>query len=213
MNINFNKLIYDISNLATSFRQSDDNPLSDRQIAFWINSYRSKLAQQSLSKGDKLSEAFYQTIDKVEIEQITSNLGDCLYRTKIPIPQPIFSKLKDQLAYVGPEDGSKNYDKLEFHDLQFIGFSKYAKKYPHYGLKDNYIYLYIPSTFNVKYISIRGVFEEPEKVEYLKDPFIGFEFSYPIAGYMIPTIKDMIMEKELRIGLTTKEDIINDGRE
>jgi hypothetical protein len=207
----FSKLIRDIGNIAYNYRQSDDDNLSDRQIAFWINSYRSKLAQQELSKGNKLSEAFTQTVEKVEIEKYKSNLGECLYRSVLPIPQPIFSKLKDQLSYVGPEDGSQNFDKLEFHDLQFIKFSKFAKNYPHYGIKDKYLYLYYPPTENIKYISIHGIFEEPEEIEKMKDPFIGFEFEYPIPGYIIPTIKELIMEKELRIGLSTNEDKVNDG--
>ncbi len=206
----FQSLIFDVQNLITQFLQPDDNKLSDRQVAFWINHYRSKLIKQALSKGEALSEWFYQTLPILEIEKVTTELGDCLYRSKLPLPQPVFSNLRDMLSYVGPPEGSKNFDELKYQDLQFIEFSKYAKRYPHYCIRDRYLYIYYPPTSNLSKVMVRGVFEEPEKLG-LYSAFTGFDFEYPVPGYMIDTIKKLIIDSELKLGLSVPKDDTNDG--
>ena len=208
----FKQIIYNIQNLKEGFVQSDDNKLSDRQVAFIINYYRAVLIQQQLSKGKTLSNYFYQTINDVPFEKFCTAIGTNLLRSKDPLPQVVSSNFKDMFSYVGVQDGSKKFDEVAFNDLQTIEASRYAKKYPKYCIKDRYLYLYCPPTVNLEKLMVRGVFETPEKVEKLST-FQGFDFEYPISAYMLSTIYEMMMSKELKFGLSIPKDLENDGED
>jgi hypothetical protein len=207
----FQEVIFNIQNLKSGFLQSDDNKLSDRQVAFIVNYYRAKLCDQQLSKGKTLSNYFYQTIQDVEFEHFKTAIGECILRSKKEIPQVISSDFKDMFTYVGPMDGSKKFDEVNFNDLQTLAYSKYSSKYPKFCIKDRFMYIYLPPTLNLNKLMVRGVFESPEKVDSFT-AFRGFNFEYPISGKMLDTIYKMIIDSEFKLGITIPQDEENDGK-
>ena len=79
------KIIYTIQELRSKFSQSDDNPLSDRQVLFILNYYRSFLIRQDMEKGRPLSPFIIQelTLDLENSEFIvesTTELDNMLLR-------------------------------------------------------------------------------------------------------------------------------------
>ena len=65
-------------------------------------------------------------------------------------------------------------------------------------------------------INLRGVFEDPMQVATIKncctqEPCWDIDSSYPINADMIPTIKDLIFSKELKIMLGEPSDKSNNA--
>jgi hypothetical protein len=69
----------------------------------------------------------------------------------------------------------------------------------------------------LKYINIRGVFEDPEVVTICDTnnvcSCISDDDEYPLPNNMIPEVMDMILQKELRVITTAPNDEINNARE
>jgi hypothetical protein len=93
-------------------------------------------------------------------------------------------------------------------------YKKYTKNDNLAFLRDNRLFLYILNQFSK--ITIRGVFEVPTEVMNLVNTHYtategGWSDPYPIPINMLPTLKEMILKKELGIGVSALSDNKNDS--
>jgi hypothetical protein len=192
------EIIYNAQELISGMKQSDDNPLTDRQVAFIIQEVRLDVAPKDKSHDNKI---------------VTK---ECRYRTTSLLPPPIQTNRKDLITYVGSEDGEFSYSRLSITDLQFLNYRRYASTIPSYIIRNREIELINPKTDNVKHVLVRGVFENPIEVNDLKcerlNTYEGLNFEYPVSSTMLDTIFKMMVEAEFKIGLATENDEINDSR-
>ena len=69
---------------------------------------------------------------------------------------------------------------------------------------------------DLKYINIRGVFEDPEVVTICDSDnncsCISDDDEYPLPNNMIPEVMDMILQKELNIIMSAQNDEVNNAR-
>jgi hypothetical protein len=211
------KIIYTIQELRSKFSQSDDNPLSDRQVLFILNYYRSFLIRQDMEKARPLSPFVIQELT-LDLEKVDKGIGfttnDKILRTAIDIPKPIEGHIHDYLTYVGRADFEDRWTQLDLQSLKSVSYTRHAGRFPRWFARENKIYVKFPPTCTVKKVLVRGVFEEPEIVAKLAGkiaPFTGQEWDYPISNNMLSTIIKMLQESEFRFTFAIPKDHENDG--
>ena len=211
------KIIYTIQELRSKFSQSDDNPLSDRQVLFILNYYRSYLIRQDMEKGRPLSPFIIQELT-LDLEKVDKGIDfvtkDMILRTKITIPKPIEGHMHDYLTYVGRADFEDRWTQLDLQSLKSVSYTRHAGRFPRWFARESFIYVKFPPTCTIKKVLIRGVFEEPELVAKLAGkiaPFVGQEWDYPISNNMLSTIIRMLEESEFKFTFAIPKDNENDG--
>jgi hypothetical protein len=211
------KIIYTIQELRSKFSQSDDNPLSDRQVLFILNYYRSFLIRQDMEKGRPLSPFIIQELT-LDLEKVDKGIGfvtkDMILRTKITIPKPIEGHMHDYLTYVGRADFEDRWTQLDLQSLKSVSYTRHAGRFPRWFARENFIYVKFPPTCTTTKVLVRGVFEEPELVAKLAGkiaPFVGQEWDYPISNNMLSTIIKMLEDSEFRFTFAIPKDNENDG--
>jgi len=211
------KIIYTIQELRSKFSQSDDNPLSDRQVLFILNYYRSFLIRQDMEKGRPLSPFLMQelTLDLEKVDKgIGFNTNDKILRTTIEIPKPIEGHMHDYLTYVGRADFEDRWTQLDLQSLKSVAYTRHAGRFPRWFARESKIYVKFPPTCTVSKVLVRGVFEEPEIAAKLAGkiaPFTGQEWDYPISNNMLSTIIKMLEDSEFRFTFAIPKDHENDG--
>jgi hypothetical protein len=213
------KIIYTIQELRSKFSQSDDNPLSDRQVLFILNYYRSFLIRQDMEKARPLSPFIIQDIgmelqkvDKADRTQFVT--GEYILRTKERIPKPIEGHLHDYLTYVGRIDFEERFTELNLQNTSSVNYTRHAGRFPRWYARDNYLYIRFPKVCTIDKILVRGVFEEPELAAKMAGkiaPFQGQEWDYPISNNMLSTIMRMLEESEFKFTFAIPKDHENDG--
>ena len=217
------KIIYTIQELRSKFSQSDDNPLSDRQVLFILNYYRSFLIRQDMEKARPLSPFIIQelTLDLEKVDKVISPMdpafksGDKILRTTIEIPKPIEGYMRDYLTYVGRADFEDRWTQLDLQSLKSVSYTRHAGRFPRWFARESFIYVKFPPTCTIKKVLIRGVFEEPELVAKLSGKILplitGQEWDYPISNNMLSTIIRMLEESEFKFTFAIPKDNENDG--
>jgi hypothetical protein len=215
----FSEIIYDLQNLKEGGKQSDDNSLSNRELAFLINSYRSILIRQEVNKGYKIDGSLVQSLVKIEVVKTTLDndfIGDCfLYKPLKRLPDFIIGSDAPLSTYIGNTDGcafqktTRQINKLDRH-LPYTG-----KEIRWFNIENNF-YISCPENKTLKYIGVSGVFEKPEEVRAYNNqivPFEYYDFHYPVKMHMVPIIKQMIIEADFKFLMNNKQDTVNDSQE
>jgi hypothetical protein len=162
---------------------------------------------------------YIQTIQALELEEVTESQGTSVpsgyktYRTKIQVPNTIDLNFKSGFMYVGTINGQE-IQLVPESRARFQEFKKYTKNNPVAYLKGGY--LYIHNDKELRYITVRGIFEIPTEVSHLNNPNesitdVTINSPYPIPIHMLPTLKQMILKGELGIEYKTFSDKENDA--
>lgn len=215
------ELSYNILNIAQGGRSSDDYLPSLRQIEFWIFQYREVLIKQQDDKDRTLDSILLQDLGCVPMKLVNASeccevtLCDRVLRTEKPIPQPVTLSYNEAFTYVGTIDFKDPFQKISTTHIPFTGYDKYIGKLKKWYYKNGYIYL-LNDVF-LDYIKVVGVFYNPKEVANYNhctsgDVCYDDTTQFPIAGYMVPTITQMILEKELGIMYKVNDDTTNDAQ-
>ncbi len=225
----FNEIIYSIKNLPRAGNgDSRSNSYTDRLLAFTINYYRALLIKQYKDKSRYLSQNLTQDLGKVELIkaskheccEVDGDIGDCIFRTKFPIPRVIDTNSWNLITYVGTIDGLTSWQRTTYNKVNFEQYAKYTGSRTKWYELNNYIYIVNPPTKNLKYVNIQGIFEDPIAANDFKDCgcegedcFKGYEFDYPMNSSDIPTIIKLIAASELSMSGMLPKDEKNDSRD
>ena len=208
-----NEITYDLLSIVRP-QLSDDNDIDERQIKFWINNQRALWIRNELNKKRTIDSDVIQTIC-ADLEEV--NTSDCcdieldcstILRTTKKLPETIELHNKQAILRTAPIDKiSKPFSFIEYLSVPFVGNGKFNSKNIFSFLHDGYIYLY--SKGNPRYkmisnISIRGEFEDPTAASNFKDcgtnePCYTDDSPYPIKSWMIPALKQAILQSNLMI--------------
>jgi hypothetical protein len=185
----------------------------------WVHQHRAILLKQDIDK-DKLPNPDYiQSIPALKLEVVDSSGSldlsseSYLLRTELTIPKTIDFNFKSGFTYIGTVDG----DEIQFiHEARskWQQYKKYTKNDNLAFLRDNRLYLIYPKP--IDQITIKGIFEVPTEVMNIINSHAtptdgGWDDSYPIPINMLPTLKEMILKKELGIGVSALSDNKNDS--
>lgn len=217
--VTLNVIITDLLNIIRGSNLSQSEPISKRQVEAWVHQYRSVLLKQDLDKGKHPNPAYIQTIQALELEEVDESEGSSIstftrtFRTKLQVPKVLDLNFKPGFMYIGTLEGNEIQFSPEGR-ARYQKFRKYTSNDKISYLKDDYIYVH--NDKELRYITVRGVFEVPTEVNYLNNPnetkeAVDIDSPYPIPINMIPTLKEMILQKELGIEYKAFSDTINDS--
>jgi hypothetical protein len=213
------QIIYDIRNLAKGGGVTDDDRLSYRQVGDWVDQYRALLIRQDLEKKRSLSPFLVQdlgcvdmiVVDTAECCEITSECD--IMRTELKLPIPIELYAKDAITYIGSVNKKQGYEVSSVVASNWDSYNTYTSKVSKAYILNGYVYITNESFLDT--ISIRGIFANPTDAQRFHtcngDPCYTDDAAYPVSAHMIPTIKQMILEKELQVFLSTKPDQVNNA--
>jgi len=202
------QIIYDIRNLLRGGSLvADDDPISDRQLAFWINSTRAQLIRQQLDKGQTLSENVIQSLPCLAVIQVDASTnpdlpsGCSIVRTVSKIPNLIEAKEEDMLLRISsPKIGTIPYSVQPFAAMPYTEYNRFGKKVIKAFFKEGYLYLINTPMLDSIYIS--GVFEDPEQLAEFNDcsdaPCFSHDGPYPISNQMLDTLKRLIIDTHFK---------------
>ena len=202
-------------------RLAESEKISERQIESWIHQYRAVLLRQNLSNGDNINPDYIQTIPSIELSPIdasggisTIETGTVFYRTTTKLPKTVNLKYLSGITYVGTLN-KKRIQLIPGHRAEFQLFKRFTPTETVAYLEDGYLHVINPK--GLRYITIRGVFENPpEAALYYNSTMTAQSYTmdspYPIPINMIPALKQMILQQELGIEAVAPGDIKNDSQ-
>lgn len=206
----FNSLNTIIDDIILTVRDNDvseSEKLSRIQIEQWIHQYRAYLIKQDLDKGRDINPEYVQTIGPLHISKV-SRCGvpnGFNYISDDELPKFIdlhfgsgLVAVKDMhgnLIQVGTETKAKYQTSRKYTCNDYIAY-----------IKNNHLYLSGPGF--LEYVEIDGILEDPTQAG---ECFDRDDTPYPVPANMIPTIKQMIFERELNIMLRVPSDTTNNS--
>lgn len=215
------ELIYTVKSILRGGLITDDDKISDRQVAFLLDGARAALLRQQYNKGQSLSENNIQHIKCMELEATDSVFApglslDCqVYKTKVPLPKPIEAKGKDLIVAIStPEFGGITYEFIPYSRVPYARNTRFKR--PLAVLFNSYIYILdAPYT---QIISVSGIFEQPNDLSQAQyDDCEGgscysWDSQYPMSSHLIDPCVKMVVE-ELTLTLKVNQDRINSANQ
>jgi len=218
---------YNIRNIARGGNgDSDDDRLNIKQIRFWINGYRASGMFEITDFGKDIDPQFIQDLGVVPLEEVDKADSSCpkvdwgCTIKKVTIPKLIdFPNLR-ALSFVGKIDKQSSFI-VNYPDTAIY------KKSTRFGNLSNRCYLIgntlyfilVGDDVNIKYINIRGVFEQPEEVVGYAtegcDPkcYNPENDEYPIPARLYEYILTKILRNELNWSVQAVNDELNNARQ
>jgi len=216
------ELIFNIKNLKAGGIQSDDENVSDHQVAFIINYYRAKLMRQQVMKHNHYDLQDIQDLGRVEVIQTDPHEcdcpGACILRTKLPIPSSMELNKSHGLTFVG-QYGGMSFQEETWQSAPWSTYAPYTGNKTKWFIKGQYIYIINPTDPSLKYINIQGLFEDPKEANEFKTCKcdnglvcnVGFDYEYPLSAHLVDTLNKMIMDSEIRWTTLLPQDTANDS--
>jgi hypothetical protein len=209
----------DLLNIIRNFGVSRSETISKRQLEMWVHQHRALLIKQDIDKGKIPNPDYIQTIPSLQLEVVDESEGGDLesdlyiLKTILELPKTLDFNFKSGFTYIGTIDGN---------EIQFISegrrkwqsYKKYTNNDNLAFLRDNHLYLIYAKP--IEQITVKGIFEVPTEVMNFENTHYettegGWSDPYPIPINMLPTLKEMILKKELGIGVSALSDNKNDS--
>ena len=189
---------------------SSDSVFDDLYYTDLINEQRSLFLRNEYNKSRTIDPNIQQTIGCLEMELVEPHLCcdlsipiDCkVLRSKEPIPNTIEFYYRKGITSVGPVDiTKKRFTMIDYNRVPYAGNGRTTKKSIYTFLYDRYIYVFSkdPSIKLIKYINVRGLFEDPSELGKFTDCSGEVCWSpyniYPINQWMWAYIKPQIVQQ------------------
>ena len=198
-------LIDNILQIARNNNVAESEHLSRYQIELWIKYYRALLIKREIDKGYDLDEAYISTVEPIHLDRQETAPGKFLYIGDKELPSLIGFKYRPGVVAV--KDMYGNLIQLGHQTKALL--QKYRKATCNdyiAWVKGNKIYVEGDSN-QLEWISVDVVAEDPTEDILCYDP----DSEYPIPGYMVPVIVQMILEKELNVLVSMSSDSTNNS--
>lgn len=205
-----NEIAYDILTIMRP-QLSDDTEIELSQIKFWIKNQRALLVRNEVNKNRTIDADILQTVCS-SLEAVDSSvccgieLGCDILRTTKKIPKTVELHFKEAITRVGPVNiKGKPFSYVDYSAVPWLANGRFNKNLIYAFLHDEYLYIFSRDKkyLDLKTISFRGIFEDPEEVRDFVDcdgnPCYSDDDPYPIKSWMIPAIKEMIINGNLNI--------------
>ena len=216
-------IVNDLLRIVRSSNITSSETISLRQIEDWVHQYRGVLLKRDLDKGKKPNPDYIQEIGNIRLVPIElvgddvlderNTTGTVIYRTSLEIPKTIDLNFTSGFTYIGTPTGNR---------IQLIPESRSEwQRYKKYTADDKLCflrngYLFVINSDALEFITVRGIFEVPSEVSRFvnpitEQPYFDLDSKYPIPINLIPTLKEMILQKELKIEVSSPTNNTNDA--
>lgn len=208
--MSLNNLIDNILQIARNNNVAESEHLSRHQIALWIHYYRAFMIKQWIDRErllDDIDEMFIQTIEPIHLDKVETSPGKIVYVGDRELPKLI--KFNKRVGVVAVRDMHGNliqlgsYTKAKLQKYRKATCADYIA-----WVKGNKIYVEGDSNL-LEWISVDVIAEDPTDLGDCWDP----DDEYPIPGAMIPTIVQLIMERELNVMVRMPSDTTNNSED
>lgn len=208
--MSLNNLIDNILQIARNNNVVESEHLSRHQIALWIHYYRAFMIKQWIDKErllDDIDEMFIQTIEPIHLDKVETSPGKIVYVGDRELPKLI--KFNKRVGVVAVRDMHGNliqlgsYTKAKLQKYRKATCADYIA-----WVKGNKIYVEGDSNL-LEWISVDVIAEDPTDLGNCWDP----DDEYPIPGAMIPTIIQLILERELNVMVRMPSDTTNNSED
>jgi hypothetical protein len=151
-------------------------------------------------------------LQKVDASKCCNLPVDCaVYRSKVKIPRTVRFSFKDAITHVGDVTGLATIPMVEPHMVEYLPYDKYTKQQKKAYMIEDYLYIY--NGDGLKFINVRGVFEDPEEVALFDcdgSDCYDDDSEFPIPMDMVQIITQGLMSGELMMLATSVNDTTND---
>lgn len=212
-----NEIAYNILNLARGGRSSNNDHISLDQIKFNVKYYRAMLIRRDFTRNGIITRHLEQDLGCIELQKVDAskccNLPvDCaVYKSKVKIPRTVRFSFKDAITHVGDVTGLATIPMVEPHMVEYLPYDKYTKQQKKAYMIEDYLYIY--NGDGLKFINVRGVFEDPEEVALFDcdgSDCYDDDSEFPIPMDMVQIITQGLMSGELMMLATSVNDTTND---
>jgi hypothetical protein len=210
-----NELAFELWELRRAHIKNTD-PMDIRILVDWIQSTRALLLKQKFDQPfASIDDHYVQSLGTVTMEKYLSNVPqiknyDYLWRTSIDIPRTIEQKEgKGTFVRVGPADRLSDHFQLTTHKKAIaLGYGKFNYNTIYAFVLGDRLHLTSNSGihFTVKYLDIRGVFQDPIAAARIKLPTWTYNDDYPINKEIIDQMKTMIVSNKFGLTFVQAED-------
>ena len=209
-----NSIVYELLELRRAYVK-DTDPIDKRLVVNWAQSQRARLLKQKFDQPmSSIDDHYIQSLGAIEMVKVISNELSTIsvpvdeytymYRTLITIPRTIENKEgKGTFTRIGSADRiSEKFTVTTYEKALASGNGKFNQNSIYAFVLGDYIYLTSKSGihFTIKYIDIRGVFQDPIEAALIKDLTWNFNSDYPINKEIIDQLKVLIINE--KFGLT-----------
>tara|TARA_R100001082_G_scaffold17826_1_gene8870 strand:- start:1539 stop:2237 length:699 start_codon:yes stop_codon:yes gene_type:complete len=213
-----NEIAYNILNLVRGGRSNQSEHISIDQIKFNIKHYRAMLIRRDYARNGMITRHLEQDLGCLELEEV--NPSKCcdlpatcsVSRTKKKIPRTVRFNFKDAITYIGDVTGTSTIPMVESSTVAYLPFDKYtANKYKAYMIED---YLYVYNAKGLKFINVRGVFEDPTQLKNFQcenGTCWDDNSDFPMPADMIQTVSMGMASGELQMLTGTFSDTLADN--
>jgi hypothetical protein len=222
-----NEFAYNIRNIGRAGNSdADDENIKISMVKFWINGYRAKLIFEFTNAGKLIDPQLVQDLGVVPLEEVDKADSDCpecvkwgcnIY--KVDIPKLVDLPNNRGLLFVGLID-KQTPIALDYPDTsKFKRATRFGDKFDRSYLIGNTLYVTTTNeNLDLKYINIRGVFEDPREAFNYVAPgcdkkCYSDDDPYPIPMRMYEPITKNILQSELNMAINAVNDELNDGRQ
>lgn len=220
-NTSLNELVYELWELRRAYIK-DTDPIDRRIIIDWIQSQRARLLKQKFDQPfASIDDHYVQDLGQVTMEKVLSNTlttpiknYDYMWRTSIEIPRAIESR--DGTGYfsrIGPADRLSDHFEITTHKKALsLGYGKFNYNAIYAFVLGDHIYLTSNGGlhFAVKYLDVRGVFQDPIAAARIKTPTWDYDDDYPINKEIVDQMKVLIVNEKFPLTLVQAHDKIDD---
>ena len=214
-----NEIAHNILNLLRGGRPSQSEHITLEQIKFNVKHYRAMLIRRDYARNGIITRHLEQDLGCLELEDINASkccnlpVSCSVSKTKLKIPRTVRFNFKEAITYVGDVTGLNTIPLIDSHMIKYLPYDKHtANRYKAYMIED---YLYIYNAEGLRYINVRGVFEDPRDVALFNDCsgtdcYDDETIDFPIPMDMLQQINNGILAGELRLLVGTFSDTEND---
>ncbi len=167
-----NEIAYNILNTVRGGRSNSSEHISLDQIKFNIKHYRAMLIRRDFARNGLVTRHLEQDLGCLELENVNPSkccnlpVSCTVSRTKKKIPRTVRFNFQDAITYVGDVTGVVRIPLVTSAMVQYLPYDKYTKdKYKCYMIED---YMYVYNANGLKFINVRGVFENPEDLKHFQ---------------------------------------------
>jgi len=210
------EIVYNLRNLVSAGRPSDDNIISFNQLKFIVHYKRAQYLRQDYTKNYFDNDFVYQDLGCLEMELADEaeccdfSTGCKIFRTKKTLPQ--FVKFTDRFGMkVNAINKTKRFELILPERFPFIGNVKYPSLTEKVFYLNNRLY-----SKNLYALNLRGVLTNPEEAKgymCVDGPCFTEESEYPLTEDMLDLITKDILQTELRSLMTIGQDLENNAKD
>lgn len=201
-----------VYNIAENVGREHDQPFLER-LRFMVPTYRSTLIRRDEEKGRKLDREFMQTLEEVELEEVSSVTAEVAreecprLRSKFKIPALVRLRDSSPIRAVTAMDGMKIIHPIEFEAIRSITFNRFIGHEPRYYMRGNHLWLINASA--MESVQLEGIFDDPFKAELFNNPNADIlNMEYPVSRDFVQYITELILKIEATPADPTNDDVV-----